>query len=183
MYIGERKFKGEVIDCPAIIDKETFKQCESIRLNKNTKGSTKHIYLLKDLLKCKCGRNMVGINKSDEKVYKCSSRLRTNNSCGSKGINIKLIESTIFHQVLLSSQLINFLRGSRDLKKEILSEIEMLNLEMNNLKKKNSELVTKQSKLLDDYIKNSFPEQLLRINLIFFQYKLVRIKKKLNKQK
>lgn len=162
LYIGERRFKGEILDCPAIIDKEIFKFCENIRLNKNTKGDTKHIFLLKDLLKCKCGRNMVGINKSDEKVYKCSSRLRTNSSCGSKGINIKLIESTIFHQVLLSSQLINFLQGNKDLKKEILTEIQILKSEIINLKKKNLELAEAQLKLLDDTIKKSFPGNLIR---------------------
>ncbi|KNB62267.1 recombinase family protein [Chryseobacterium sp. Hurlbut01] len=179
LYIGERKFKGEILDCPAIIDKVTFNYCESLRLNKNTKGDTKHIFLLKNLLKCKCGRNMVGVNKADEKIYKCSSRLRTNNSCGGKGINIKLIESTVFHQILLSSQLISFLRGSKDLKKEILTEIEILKSEIDNLKKKNKELANDQSKLLDDSIKNSFPEHLVRNKSDFYNKEIRKNQKKI----
>lgn len=162
LYIGERKFKGEVLDCPAIIDKELFYSCENIRLHKNSKGNTKNIFLLKDLLKCNCGRNFVGVNKHDEKIYKCSSRLRTSTSCGCKGVNLSLIESVIFHQVLLSSQLINFVRSNKDFKDEIALEIKMMSDEIESLKFKNIELDKSQSRLLDQLLQNTFPEDKIR---------------------
>lgn len=162
LYIGERKFKGEIIKCPAIIDKETFNFCQNLRVNKNSKSDTKHIFLLKDILKCKCGRNFVGVNKKDEKVYKCSSRLKTNSSCGSLGINIKLIESVIFHNILISSHLVNFVRSNKDIKNGIVSEIKILNSEIENQKLKNKLLIKNQYKLLDDSIAGNFPEEVIR---------------------
>ncbi len=87
IYKGERIFKGETIKCPAIISTEIWEECQRIRNTKTHRNYlTSYTYLLKDIIKCGCcGRNYFAKYKpvkNGDKVYKCSSTLLKNGSCG-----------------------------------------------------------------------------------------------------
>lgn len=156
IYIGERQFKGETIKCPSIIDMETFDNCNELLKSKFIKSEVKHIFLLKQLMKCNCGRNFVGVNKADEKVYKCSSRLIKGASCGMEGINIKMIESVILNIALMTSHIINFVKSSQDLKDKITKDVIFLGTEILELEDKIRKKNTQFSKLLDDSLSSYF---------------------------
>jgi len=77
-YCGKRAFDGLVVDCPAIIDEETWGLVqERLRKNRrNPRGNTSEIYLLQHLLYCEeCGRKMIVHtrrgNKSTRRAYRC----------------------------------------------------------------------------------------------------------------
>jgi len=79
-YCGERTFDGLVIECPAIIDEETWGLVqERLRKNRrNPRGNTSEVYLLQHLLYCEeCGRKMIVHtrrgNKSTRRAYRCRS--------------------------------------------------------------------------------------------------------------
>ncbi|MEJ4087484.1 recombinase family protein [Galbibacter orientalis] len=111
-YIGERLFKNNIYDCPAIIDKEIFNSVQK-KLNDSKLSTGKKVtyrYMLKGLLKCgKCGKNYNGrVRKnSTEKVYVCSSVRSREKSCGNKRIKIDEIENFIFQLIINNSWLID----------------------------------------------------------------------------
>ena len=105
IYKGERKYKGEIIVAPAIISVELFDECQSIMSGKTHRNyMTSYIYLLKDLLICGCcGRNYFARYKpakGGDKVYICSSRLKKGAGCKNIGVNISLIESAIYNEIV-----------------------------------------------------------------------------------
>ncbi len=155
LYIGERKFKGEIIKAPAIISKELFESCTEIRTGKTQTNQRKYVYLLKDKITCGvCGRNYFAKYKPVEggdKVYICSGRLQHTN-CGNVGVNITLLESAIFNVIIDDNQILKYLNDNNSIIKDLRNEIEKLELripieEMNLTQQK-----SKMSKLLDLYL-------------------------------
>lgn len=79
-YRGKRTFDGLVVECPGIIDEETWELAqERLRKNRrNPRGNTSEVYLLQHLLYCEeCGRKMIVHtrrgNKSTRRAYRCRS--------------------------------------------------------------------------------------------------------------
>jgi len=79
-YCGERAFDDLVVDCPAIIDEETWELAqERLRGNRrNPRGNTSEVYPLQHLLYCEeCGRKMIVHtrrgHKSTRRAYRCRS--------------------------------------------------------------------------------------------------------------
>lgn len=106
IYIGERKFKGNIYPSPIIIEKEKFNLVqELLKTRKNLKDTSNvYFYLLKGLLFCKCGNRLYGhrsINLSKKNYYGCSSSRHKNEGCGTtKGINIDYLDDLILKNVL-----------------------------------------------------------------------------------
>lgn len=134
IYKGTRRYKGMLIECPSIISEELFDKCQEIRQSKKVKISGKYVFLLKDLLKCGvCGRNYVGTFKIDEKVYKCGSTRHIDKNCNNKGVNISLVESVLFHLISVSSDLIDHVNFSTEVRNLLLDEKKQLMLEIDGL--------------------------------------------------
>lgn len=157
IYKGKRKFSGHIVECPAIIDEDLFDYCNELMITKSTRNyTTTFDYLLKDLIRCGCcGRKYYAkysIPKSDDKVYKCTSTLKNGGSCGNLSMNISLLESVIYDQILNSESLLKYLDNPNDLKKEIESDLKMLEQQLLNesmlIESKENELTTLLSMLL-----------------------------------
>lgn len=155
-YIGKRKYLNNVVDCPQIIDTVQFERCNQILVSKRSKGTTLYTYLLKDILKCsKCGRNYFGKfkpNNHDDKVYKCSSTLQKGGGCGSTGINIKLVESTVYHFSCIMINLVNFINLTDETKKSILKNIEILDSNIKSEEYLVNQLNSRKDKLFNYFL-------------------------------
>ncbi len=163
IYKGKRKFKGNTYDVEniAIVSEEIFDECTRIRTKKSHRNYlTRYEYLLRNNLFCGCcGRKYVGKyvpSIGGDKVYKCTSYLPNspNGKCGELSINIGLIESVIYNEIINSELLLKYLDSPNKIKKNMERELikyqQLLSNEESNLKTKQSEL----SRLLDLYLTN-----------------------------
>lgn len=138
-YKGKRVYKDVTFDCPAIISEELFDECTAIRLGKTHRNFlTTYEYLLRDMMYCGCcGKKYMGVYSTrvrDSKIYKCTSTLTRGGSCGNMGINISLIESVIYNQLIRSESLLKLLENPNDLIKDI--ETDIVRLEQSLLNEK-----------------------------------------------
>lgn len=122
---------GETILNPISI----YDDCLEIRKTKTHKNYlTKYTYLLKDKIVCsKCGRNYFARfkpNDGEDKVYICSSRLIKGGNCGSLGLNISLIESSIFNEIISSDSMLKHINENDEIKKKLFVDSENLKLEI-----------------------------------------------------
>ncbi len=160
IYKGQRRYKGELLSIQPIISEELFDECKNLRENKRTRNmTTSYTYLLKDLIICGvCGRNYYARYKPikrGDKVYKCSSTLTHQKSCGNCGINIELIESVLFDDMVQSKSLLKYLDDRKEIKKNIEIDItkikNQISIDESSLKDKNEE----NNRLLEIYLHGS----------------------------
>ena len=110
LYKGKRIFSGEVFKSPAIVTSEYWQKVNDNLENNRTHSGKKveYKYLLKGLLKCsKCGRNYYGRKRSNKRdnFYMCSSKRFSDLNCSSRGINIDILDSLIWHTVIKEGKL------------------------------------------------------------------------------
>lgn len=156
IYKGQRRYKGELLSSPIIIDTDKFDECSHIMKSKSHRNYlTVYTYLLKDLCKCgKCWCNYFAKFKPTEggdRVYICAGRLKGQN-CGNAGINISLIESAIYNEFIGSDEILKFFSNTKELKHQLEGEITKLTQNLNTDEKV---LVTKRKeneRLLDVYL-------------------------------
>jgi len=154
LYKGQRRFKNEIIPAPRIVSDEVFDECERIRKTKTHRNNlTTYTYLLKDIIECGCcGRNYYGkykpVDKGD-KVYVCSSSLVTGKRCENKGINIMLLETALFNELVSSDTVLNYLSNTQDIRKEVEKDIAKLSNQLNNEKSALPTKVSERERLLD----------------------------------
>jgi DNA invertase Pin-like site-specific DNA recombinase len=138
MYCGKRIFKkrkrkdskgilidnSESFDSPdtAIISKELFDECTDIRLGKKGNGRnihTKNVILLQYLTKCGvCGRNYTHQISDLKQVYVCSSRVVNGvKPCSNLGVNIDLVDSSIYNILCKSPTVLKYLNDTDSIKK------------------------------------------------------------------
>lgn len=152
---GKEKYKELILSAPAIISSELFDECNELMKTKSHRNYlTTYTYLLKDLLVCGCcGRNYFAKFKpvkSGDKVYICSSRLIKGGNCGNVGINISLIESAIYNEIVNSTDILKFI-GNKDIKKQLESTIDSLQHQLIINTKELSTIENKQNRLLELY--------------------------------
>ncbi len=131
IYIGKRRFKNYILKAPSIISEELFDECTEIRLSKTHRNhSTNYTYLLKDKLICGCcGRNYFAKYKpkiGGDKVYICSSRLKFKGNCGNVGVNISLLESAIYNEIISSKSILKHINNKDEVKKRLELEQEQI---------------------------------------------------------
>lgn len=149
IYIGKRRWKGKDrethIEIEAenlrIISDELFFNCKDIRENKTTRDyRTSYTYLLKDIIYCgKCGRKYFAKykpKKGGDKVYICSSRIGNNTSCNNDGINIALIESVLFNELISSERVLKYINDASEIITNTKSEIKQLQKDLTIEKEK-----------------------------------------------
>jgi len=113
IYKGERRYKGEIVSAPSIIDAETWGQVQS-KLAKNKHYSSnvrKYHYMLRGMLTCgHCGRNLYGRikPKDSEFLYICLSKREK--SCGLRSPNLYRLEDLIWHLVVKSKEHLEYLQ-------------------------------------------------------------------------
>lgn len=155
-YKGQRKFLGQTVPCPEIIDEQTFDWCQNRLAERNSKGNSVYIYLLKGKIICgNCRRNYVGRFKPQikgDKVYKCSSTRIGNHTCSNKGVNIKQLESILYHFSFHIMDVVNYINLSGETRTNISSNITLLENELENTKSEIEKLDSKQKKLLEIFL-------------------------------
>lgn len=166
LYKGERRFKGETIPAPVIIDPVIWSQAQDIKEARRISERnvpTVYTYLLKNIAQCAyCGRNFFAKYKpvkDGDKVYICSSRLKNGGGCGNTGINISLIESAIYSEFLATDSILKHLNNIDDRRKEVEKIIKRTE---NYLAVAKGELPEKQNekeRLLSLYIKAAIDDK------------------------
>lgn len=174
LYYGARKFKGEILPAPAIVNKEIFDECASIMQFKTHRNYlTTYTYLLKDLIVCGCcGRNYFARYKpvdGGDKVYICSSRMTKEGNCGNIGVNISLLESAIFDQLIGTGAMLKYLNNTNEIRASFEADLVKLKQDLKIseglLKEKHEE----RERLLDLYLKGG---RILKTNFISRQDKI-----------
>ena len=149
IYCGRRRYKGEIINSPSIIDDPTWERVQTqFKLNRRYSRNhmTQHHYMLKGLIRCGvCGCNFYGRMKSNEKTYMCSSK-RTH-SCGIRSVNIHRLDSVVWDRVINSGEYTQQLkidwseRGSETVIKATEKDIETIQSELRLLDLRANKLV------------------------------------------
>lgn len=184
MYCGKRIFKkrkrkdndgnlidnSEPFDAPntAIISKELFDECTDIRLGKKGNGRnihTKNVILLQYLTKCGvCGRNYTHQISDLKQVYVCSSRVVNNvKPCANLGVNIDLVDSSIYNILCNSPTVLKYLNDTDTIKKDIKNKISLLETSIPFIEKELKQNEAKIDRLLDMMLENNSSKERFRI--------------------
>jgi site-specific DNA recombinase len=185
IYKGCRRFKNETIDSPKIVTEELFELCNDLLKNKKTKNIvSSYNYLLKEIAKCGiCGRNYFGRFKptlSGDKVYKCSSTLIKGGGCGNRGVNIKLLESTLFHMITENEQSLKLISNVDEIKIELEKEINKLRNTLSRDSKLLKENSDKKERLLHVHLNGDISYEVFQKQYKNIENEIYNIESKLN---
>jgi site-specific DNA recombinase len=170
IYIGKRRYwggKANRKNIPQLFDigGETilnpttiFDECMEIRKTKTHKNHlTTYTYLLKDKLICgRCGRNYFAKFKPTlhgDKVYICSGRLQKKGNCGNVGVNISLLESVIFNEIVSADSLLKHINSKDKIKIRLMQDIELLRNTIETCQKRKITLESEINAVMDLEIK------------------------------
>lgn len=184
MYCGKRIFKkrkrkdskgilidnSESFDSPdtAIISKELFDECTDIRLGKKGNGRnihTKNVILLQYLTKCGvCGRNYTHQISDLKQLYVCSSRVVNGvKPCTNLGVNIDLVDSSIYNILCKSPTVLKYLNDTDSIKKDITNKISLLETSIPFIEKELKQNETKIDRLLDIMLEDGSSKERFKI--------------------
>jgi DNA invertase Pin-like site-specific DNA recombinase len=170
IYYGKRIFKkkkrkdvngklidnSEPFDAPntAIISKKIFDECTDIRLGKKGNGRnihTKNVILLQYLTTCGvCGRNYTHQVSDLKQVYVCSSRVVNEvKPCTNLGVNIDLVDSSIYNILCKSPTVLKYLNDTDSIKRDIKNKISLLETSIPFIENELKQNESKIDKLLD----------------------------------
>jgi site-specific DNA recombinase len=173
IYCGKRIFKkkktkdangnlidnAEPFDAPtiAIISQELFDKCTDIRLGKKGNGRnihTKNVILLQYLTTCGvCGRNYTHQVSDLKQVYVCSSRVVNEvKPCTNLGVNIDLVDSSIYNILCNSPTVLKYLNDTDSIKKDITNKISLLETSIPFIEKELKLNEVKIDRLLDVFL-------------------------------
>ena len=167
IYMGKRRYQGKDkskemlfldMPCENIIDPLEWNEIQIKRKSKTTRNNTNsYIYLLKDIIKCGCcGRNYFAKYKpvkGGDKVYICSSRLIKNGNCGNRGVNISLLESAIYNEIISTDSVLRQLNKIDEIKRRLENRQEFLENSIVTNEREREQLFSEQERLLNGYTK------------------------------
>ena len=180
IYYGKRIFRkkknkdssgklidnSEPFDAPntSIISKKIFDECTDIRLGKKGNGRnihTKNVILLQYLTTCGvCGRNFTHQVSDLKQVYVCSSRVVNDvKPCTNLGVNIDLIDSSIYNILCKSPTVLKYLNDTDSIKKDIINKISLLETSIPLIEKELKQNELKIKRLLDVFLDNDDNEE------------------------
>lgn len=156
IYKGQRRFKGELLNIEPITTPELFAECNDLLQGKTTRNYVKkYTYLLQDICTCgHCDRNYYGVYKpiqGGQKTYVCSSWL-SDTKCDNSGINIPLIESAIYNELLSTDEILKYISNTSDLKNSLIADISNLEQQQPQILKEIASKTKSQAILLDVFI-------------------------------
>jgi site-specific DNA recombinase len=144
IYCGQRRFKNEIVNAPAIITEDQYLEANKIRkenYNKQTINSKFEYLLNEKLIKCGvCNKSYFAHKRTSGKdnSYKCIS-IRYNDNCGNTAISIDKLEYAVkyvFVKDLLKLITINFEENE-----QLLNEIQSYKIELKKLERQQSKLI------------------------------------------
>ncbi|SEA55969.1 Site-specific DNA recombinase [Flavobacterium gillisiae] len=157
---------SESFDSPdvAIITKERYDKCTEIRLNKKGNGRnihTKNVILLQYLTTCGvCGRNYTHRVGDTNQNYICSSRVIFGlKSCGNLGVNIDLVDSSIYNILCNSQTVLKYLSDTDSIKKDLENKINLLESSIPFLEKELKTNELKIDRLLDSMLDDTITKE------------------------
>ena len=171
IYKGKRLYQKSYIDAPnlAIIKPSYWKEVnDNFKENRNNSGTTvKYNYLLRGLIVCgKCGKYYVGRKRKSKKdnFYACGSKRNKKTNCGSRAINIDVIENFIWQRFFadkeLKAKVIEHF-GNLNAKEELKFKQEELKKYHKDLSKNKEE----RKKTTEGYVKGILKEKDVAISL------------------
>jgi site-specific DNA recombinase len=151
IHKGERKYRGEIISAPHIIDDRTWDKVQQ-QLKKNRSCAFNHgvhDYLLKGLLRCGvCGANLYGRIKSNERTYMCSSKRYK--SCGIRSVNLDRIEHLVWDRIINSGQYLSQIQYEWNETGNV-AALKLSDKEIVGIRKEVASLEGREDKLLELY--------------------------------
>lgn len=151
LYKGERIYKGESFDAPAIVEPHIWDDVQTqIEKNKNRTGKVKHQYLLKELCFCgRCGSTFVGRTRENKKdhYYYCFSKRDKQKKCGIRSLNIDYLDEVVWYAVSNSNTIASFAlaeiekRKNPTYKKSLIAEKTRLERELNEEKEGKKKII------------------------------------------
>ena len=152
LYKGERHYKELTLECPALIDANTWQKVQDNFIkNRNYSGrnNSKHFYLLKGLIFCnRCGRTLIGRISENKgmNIYFCmSKRSEEAHFCGMKSLNISKLNNLVWEKLLY------VLTNSSLIRQELKKRFENT--------KSNQENVQHEISVLKNRLKDTEPEK------------------------
>jgi site-specific DNA recombinase len=164
IYCGEREFKGNIYNCPAIIDKKIFDLAQEILKERKHYVNTtnKHSYLLKGLIICPVCKNLFyGRKREDlsDNQYCCASQ-RYSEFCGNRGVNIDKIDKVVWNSILdLPKKIKSIIVDKND------EYVEALKAEIQTSKRLLMDFESKKGKLITEIFRNEKLSLLFQKNL------------------
>lgn len=145
IYIGKRRFKGNLFDCPSIVSEELFNNVQNRlknNLSKKDNGKTKNFYLLGGI-KIICGQCQENYypytraNRPDKKYICMSTRLTVEKKCNYTGISTNKLNNGVWYVARRTDELIQHINESlksSDIMVKLRKTEEQINLLYDELK-------------------------------------------------
>jgi site-specific DNA recombinase len=144
IYIGKRRFKGEILNAPVIIDELTYNKGNQLRVsnfNKSDKGNKYEYLLNQQMIVCgTCGRSYFAHKRANgnDNAYKCLSK-RYNENCGNPSIHIDKLEYAV--KYVFAREFINLIKIDQSETQQIENEILAFEKELKNIEKEQNKLI------------------------------------------
>ena len=155
------------VPVPPIISIEDFKTVqERLVMNiEQAKRNTKREYLLARRLRCaKCGYTFVGMTRREKhRYYRCNGAWRTPKVCDTPHFRVDDVDNTIWDwlkDILLNPE--SLAEGLRGMQEETLRSNQTLFDRLEIIEKRIGETERQLEKLLDLYISDGFPKEMLQ---------------------
>lgn len=172
LYKGERIFKGRTYRIKPIVEESVWNQAQiMLDNNRRFKGNTvKHIFPLKNIFKCPCGKNMTVLRNSyNNQLYTCSS-IYSLDKCKNSGIKMECLDTIVWEsvkEVVLSQEYEEKTEKEIDkiIKLNMSLEDSIIDIEkdITYLEKKMDKLVSKIAVEDDDTLSNALRNQYLSL--------------------
>ena len=155
------------VPVPVIISSEDFQKVQK-RLMQNieqAKRNTKKEYLMARRLRCaKCGYTFVGMTRREKhRYYRCNGAWRTPKVCDTPHYRVDDVDNTIWgwlEHMLLDPK--NLAEGLQSMREETIRSNQTLIDRLEIIEKRIVETEQQLGKLLDLYISDSFPKEMLQ---------------------
>jgi site-specific DNA recombinase len=155
------------VPVPSIISLEDFKKVqEQLVMNiEQAKRNTKREYLFARRLRCaKCGYTFVGMTRREKnRYYRCNGAWRTPKVCDTPYYKVDDVDNTIWEwlkNILLNPE--SLAEGLRGMQEETLNSNQTLFDRLNIIENRIAETDRQLEKLLDLYISDDFPKEMLQ---------------------
>jgi site-specific DNA recombinase len=155
------------VPVPAIINPEDFMMAQEKLMSniENSKRNTKREYLMGRRLRCaKCGYTFVGMTRREKhRYYRCNGAWRTPKVCDTPHYRVADVDNTIWgwlKEILLNPE--SLAEGLQGMQEETRRSNQSLFDRQDIIAKRITETERQLEKLLDLYLSNGFPKEMLQ---------------------
>jgi len=155
------------VEVPAIISVEDFNQVKERLMNnqEQAKRNTRHEYLLSRRLRCaKCGYTFVGMTRREKHMYyRCNGAWRTTKVCDVPLFRVPDVDHAVWEwlrNTLLHPE--NIAIGLQNVQQETIRANQALYDRLDLIQGRIEDTIRQQAKLLDLYLSDNFPKEMLQ---------------------